>query len=202
MNARLRMRVYRTTHLLHWISAAVCFAALMLFTITGITLNHASAIGSTPKVATREASLPDVLRAELAQAEADAAVPAAVVEWIEREFDIRAAKATVEWSDEELYLSAPGPGRDAWVSIDRESGTAKSESTDRGWIAYFNDLHKGRNTGIAWTIFIDVVAAACLFFSLTGLILLQIQARQRPSTWPLVVGGTILVLGIMIFFVH
>ncbi len=150
----------------------------------------------------REASLPDVLRAELAQAEADAAVPAAVVEWIEREFDIRAAHATVEWSDEELYLSAPGPGRDAWVSIDRESGMAKSESTDRGWIAYFNDLHKGRNTGIAWTIFIDVVAAACLFFSLTGLILLQIQARQRPSTWPLVVGGTILVLGIMIFFVH
>ncbi len=202
MNARLRMRVYRTTHLLHWISAAVCFAALMLFTITGITLNHASAIGSTPKVTTREASLPDMLRAELAQAEADAAVPAAVVEWIEREFDIPAAKATVEWSDEELYLSAPGPGRDAWVSIDRESGAAKSESTDRGWIAYFNDLHKGRNTGIAWTIFIDVVAAACLFFSLTGLILLQIQARQRPSTWPLVVGGTILVLGIMIFFVH
>jgi len=202
MNARLRMRVYRTTHLLHWISAAVCFAALMLFTITGITLNHASAIGSTPKVTTREASLPDALRAELAQAETDAAVPAAVVEWIEREFDIRAANATVEWSDEELYLSAPGPGRDAWVSIDRESGMAKSESTDRGWIAYFNDLHKGRNTGMAWTIFIDVVAAACLFFSLTGLILLQIQARQRPSTWPLVVGGTILVLGIMIFFVH
>ncbi len=202
MNSRVRMRVYRTTHLLHWISAAVCFTALMLFTITGITLNHASAIGSKPKVTTREVSLPDTLRVELAEAAADAPVPAGLAEWIEREFDVRAAKAAVEWSDEELYLSAPGPGRDAWVSIDRESGMAKSESTDRGWIAYFNDLHKGRNTGIAWTIFIDVVAAACLFFSLTGLILLQIQARQRPSTWPLVVGGTILVLGIMIFFVH
>ena len=66
MNSRVRLRVYRTTHLLHWISAAVCFAALMLFTITGITLNHASAIGSTPRVTTREASLPDALRAELA----------------------------------------------------------------------------------------------------------------------------------------
>jgi hypothetical protein len=202
MNSRVRLRVYRTTHLLHWISAAVCFTALMLFTITGITLNHASAIGSTPRVTTREASLPDALRAELDQAGADAPVPAGVADWIEREFEIRASKAEVEWSDEELYLSAPGPGRDAWVSIDRESGAAKSESTDRGWIAYFNDLHKGRNTGLAWTIFIDVVAAACLFFSLTGLILLQIQARQRRSTWPLVVGGTVLVLGLMIFFVH
>ena len=41
MNSRLRMQLYRTTHLWHWISAAVCFAALALFTITGITLNHA-----------------------------------------------------------------------------------------------------------------------------------------------------------------
>jgi hypothetical protein len=203
MNARLRMQVYRTTHLLHWISAAVCFAALMLFTITGITLNHASAIGSTPRVATRAAALPDALRAELTSQVAEGApVPAGVAEWIEHEFGVVAAKATIEWSEEELYLSAPGPGRDAWVSIDRATGGAKFESTERGWIAYFNDLHKGRNTGLAWTIFIDVVAVACLFFSLTGLILLQIQARQRPSTWPLVVGGTILMLAIMIFFVH
>jgi hypothetical protein len=203
MNSRVRMRVYRTTHLLHWISAAVCFTALMLFTITGITLNHASAIGSTPEVTTREATLPEALRAELsAPAESDAPVPAGIARWIEREFGIRAPQASTEWSDEELYLSAPGPGRDAWVSIDRESGAAKFEATDRGWVSYFNDLHKGRNTGLAWVVFIDVVAAACLFFSLTGLILLQIQARQRRSTWPLVVGGTVLVLGLMIFFVH
>ena len=58
MNANLRMRVYRTTHLLHWISAAVCFAALMLFTITGITLNHASSISGKPVVTQREAQLP------------------------------------------------------------------------------------------------------------------------------------------------
>ena len=105
------------------------------------------------------------------------------------QFDIDTRGATTEWSEDELYLSAPGPGRDAWVSIDRASGAAKFETTDRGWIAYFNDLHKGRNTGIAWTMFIDVVAAACVFFALTGLVLLWIQARQRTSTWPLVGGG-------------
>jgi hypothetical protein len=53
-----------------------------------------------------------------------------------------------------------------------------------------------------WTLFIDVVAAAVLFFSITGLILLQIQARQRKSTWPLVVGGTVLVFVLTLFFVH
>ena len=47
-----------------------------------------------------------------------------------------------------------------------------------------------------------MVAAAVLFFSLTGLILLQIQARQRKSTWPLVIGGTVLVFALTLFFVH
>ena len=75
-------------------------------------------------------------------------------------------------------------------------------SPDGRWLAYFNDLHKGRNTGVVWTVFIDVVAAACLFFALTGLVLLWIQARQRKSTWPLVTGGVGLVVALMIFFAH
>jgi hypothetical protein len=202
MNSRLRMQVYRLTHQLHWISAAVCFAALALFTITGITLNHASSIGAEPVVTTRSAQLPASLMPTLGTDVTEEGVPVPVGEWVDTEFGIDAAAASAEWSEEELYLSAPGPGRDAWVSIDRASGVAKFESTDRGWISYFNDLHKGRNTGIAWTVFIDVVAAAVLFFSLTGLILLQIQARQRKSTWPLVVGGTVLVFVLTLFFVH
>ena len=203
MNSRLRMRVYRTTHLLHWISAAVCFATLALFTITGITLNHAGSIRGTPVVNTHVSQLPDSLRDALnATAAHDAGLTPGLSDWIGQEFGISAGAASIEWSDEELYLSAPGPGSDAWVSIDRLTGAAKSESTDRGWLAYFNDLHKGRNTGVAWRVFIDAVAAAVLFFSLTGLVLLQIQARQRPSTWPLVIGGSVFALVLMIFFVH
>ncbi len=197
------MQLYRTMHLWHWISAAVCLTALLLFTITGITLNHAGAIGAQPVVTSRQAQLPDALRAALApDAPTGDAVPGALADWMERELGVRATRATAEWSDEELYLSAPGPGRDAWVSIDRATGAAKSESTDRGWVAYFNDLHKGRNTGITWVVFIDVVAAACLFFALTGLVLLIVQARQRRSTWPLVTGGVVLVFGLMIFLAH
>jgi hypothetical protein len=202
MDPRRRMQLYRTTHLWHWISAAVCFAALTLFTITGITLNHAGVISAQPAITSGEARLPDNLRALIANPQSQGEPPAAVTAWAEDAFTLSLRGATAEWSDEELYLSAPGPGRDAWVSIDRASGSAKFESTDRGWIAYFNDLHKGRNTGIAWTIFIDVVAVAVLFFSITGLVLLWIQARQRTSTWPLVGGGLVLVVALMIFFAH
>jgi len=203
MDPRRRMQLYRTMHLWHWISAAVCFAALTLFTVTGITLNHASAISAEPAVSTGSAQVPDALRSALAVGAAESARPPADLSaWAEDAFKLSLRDATAEWSEEELYLSAPGPGRDAWVSIDRATGAAKFEKTDRGWLAYFNDLHKGRNTGITWTIFIDVVAVAVLFFSLTGLVLLWIQARQRTSTWPLVGGGIVLVTALMIFFAH
>jgi hypothetical protein len=203
MDPRRRMMLYRTMHQWHWISAGVCLAALLLFSITGVTLNHASAISAAPRVNKHEAQLPDALHAQLTGVHAAAdAVPAEITDWITSEFDLSTRGAVPEWSDEELYLSAPGPGRDAWVSIDRETGAAKSESTDRGWVAYFNDLHKGRNTGLVWMVFIDVVAAACLFFSITGLVLLVIQAKQRKATWPLVAGGVGIVVALMIFFAH
>jgi len=196
------MQLYRTMHSWHWISAAICLAALLLFCITGITLNHAGVIGAKPDVTTATAQLPDELRPALAGEHEAGPLPDPLADWIEDHFDIETDAATIEWSDQELYLSAPGPGRDAWVSIDRTSGAAKFESTDRGWIAYFNDLHKGRNTGVVWTIFIDVVAAACVFFSLTGLALLWIQARQRTSTWPLVTLGIGVLVFLMIVFAH
>jgi uncharacterized protein len=190
-------------HSWHWISAAICLAALLLFSITGVTLNHAASIGAAPQVTTGNAQLPPALVSDLAGERGTAdAVPTGIADWIEGQFDVDARAATIEWSEEELYLSAPGPGRDAWVSIDRASGAARFEATDRGWIAYFNDLHKGRNTGIAWTIFIDVAAAACVFFALTGLVLLWIQARQRTATWPLVGGGVAILVVLMIFIAH
>ena len=196
------MQVYRTSHVLHWMSAAICLAALLLFSITGITLNHASAISAKPVVTNREAQLPQPLMNLIAGADPQVRVPGPILDWLDSEFDVDGGSASVEWSEEELYVSAPGPGRDAWVSVDRTTGAARYESTERGWVAYFNDLHKGRNTGVVWWIFIDVVAAACLFFSITGLILLQIQARQRKSTWPLVAGGVAIMVAIMIFFAH
>jgi hypothetical protein len=200
VNSRQKIQLYRTMHSWHWISAAICLAALLLFCITGITLNHAAVIGADPKVTTRSATVPAALRPDLAPGRT--AYTASLADWIRREFGVPLRDAVIEESDEEVYVSAPGPGRDAWVSIDRATGVARAEITERGWIAYFNDLHKGRNTGIVWTVFIDVVAAACVFFSLTGLVLLWIQARQRRATWPLVSLGVGALLALMIVFAH
>ncbi|WP_370449655.1 PepSY-associated TM helix domain-containing protein [Novosphingobium sp. LASN5T] len=190
-------------HTWHWISAAVSLVGMFLFAITGITLNHASSISAEPKVVSRQAMLPPALRGVLeAGARKDAPVPEPVAASLVGLVGLDVRGHAAEWNDDEVYVALPGPGRDAWVSIDRQTGEVTSERTDRGWVSYFNDLHKGRNAGAGWFWFIDVFAAACVIFTLTGLLLLQLHARHRPSTWPLVALGTAIPLVIALFFIH
>ena len=88
------------------------------------------------------------------------------------------------------------------MTLDRQTGEAFVEVTTRGPIAYLNDLHKGRDTGAAWALFIDVFAVACLVFALTGLALLVLHARNRRMTWPLVSLGLLIPLILALIFIH
>ncbi len=192
-------------HRWHWISAGLCLVGMILFAATGITLNHAAQIEARPVVIQKEATLPADLLASLSAAapKGDTGeLPPAVEHWLASELGIVAGGQIAEWSDDEVYVPLPRPGGDAWASIDREDGKVLYERIDRGWISYFNDLHKGRNTGAAWSWFIDVFAGACLVFCLTGLCLLQIHSGKRPATWPVVGLGVVVPLLLAILFIH
>lgn len=176
----------------------------MLFAITGITLNHAASIETTPVIDNRIIELPPDLVAELStDASVDSArLPDALSDWLSQQLPVSIGSRKAEWSDDEVYLSMPGPGRDTWLSIDRSSGEVEFESTKRGWLSYFNDLHKGRNTGPAWRWFLDIFALATMVFCLTGLMLLWIHARQRRMTWPLVGLGFVIPAILALLFIH
>lgn len=201
-----KVRAYwlKQLHTWHWISAAVSLAAMLLFSVTGITLNHAASISAEPVVTQSTGTLPAALLAKLPPAgDGNAPLPPEIAQAVADAVPLNPAGHAADWSDEgEVYVAMPGPGRDAWVSIERESGAITAERTDRGWISYINDLHKGRNTGNAWFWFIDVFAAACLVFTITGLVLLQLHSKHRPSTWPLVGLSLAIPVVIAIFFIH
>ncbi len=191
-------------HTWHWMSSAVSLIGLLLFAITGFTLNHAADIEGTPVVAQRSAQMPPALLARLKAAVPDAEkapLPTAVAEWVEGAFPVKAS-SEAEWSADEVYLPAPRPGGDAWVAIDLATGAASAEITSRGWISYLNDLHKGRNSGGEWSLFIDIFAFACLVFAITGLFLLQLHSAKRKSTWPLVGLGLAIPAVIAIIYIH
>jgi uncharacterized protein len=197
----------KTLHQWHWISSALCLLGILLFSFTGITLNHAAQIESHPKVTMRRAELPPALLNHaktfaVEHAGATELLPAPLLTWLDETLAVRVGDKTGEWSAEELYIAMPRPGGDAWLRIDLIRGSVEYEVTDRGWIAWLNDLHKGRHTGDVWMWFIDIFAAGCLMFSITGLLILKFHATNRPLTWPIVGLGILIPLLLALLFIH
>ena len=177
---------------------------MLMFAVTGVTLNHAASIPATPSVEDRTGMLaPSLLRMLRATPKAsDAPMPKPVADAVHDAVGLDPADRPAEWSDDEVYVAMPRPGGDAWVSVQRGSGAIKAEVTRQGLISLLNDLHKGRNTGLAWRLFIDAFAAAAILFTSTGLLLLQFHAKHRRKTWPLVGLGLAVPLVIALLFIH
>ncbi|QEG01332.1 hypothetical protein Mal15_54080 [Stieleria maiorica] len=188
----------------HWMSSAISLIGMVLFAITGITLNHARQIEAEPVIENHTADLPANLQQVLRDQshEETAPLPAELTAWLKRRLSVSTSGRDAEWSEDEVYLSMQGPGSDAWIAIDRASGAVEYESTSRGWVAYFNDLHKARHTPTAWVWFLDVFAVATLVFCLTGLLLLYERADKRRSTWPLVGLGLIAPWILILIYIH
>lgn len=203
LNAR-RSFWLKQLHQWHWISAALSLIGLLLFAVTGITLNHAADIPAEPVTVEQTATLPAPLLDRLAAfpGESTDPVPDAIARWASEALQVRIAGRPTETTADEIYVSLPEPGGDGWLTIDRATGDALRERTTRGWVAWLNDLHKGRNTGPVWYWFIDVFAVACVVFAVTGFALTWMHARQRPSTWPLLGLGLLIPALIALLFIH
>ena len=203
-SAQKRAYWLKTLHQWHWISSAICLLGMLLFAVTGLTLNNASRISARPSITTRQATLPTGLLTLASQAatQDSPSLPSELDDWVRRELDVGIADQQTEWSEDEIYVSMPRPGGDAWLSIDLTNGAIEYETTNQGWIAYLNDLHKGRHTGVVWSWFIDLFAIACLIFSLTGLVLLHMHAGHRAATWPMVGLGIVIPVVLALLFIH
>jgi hypothetical protein len=196
----------KNLHQWHWISSAICLMAMLLFSITGLTLNHAAQIEAKPQVTRIKQQMPAALRAQMESfaaqhADTNAPLPRPLAQWADATFPVEVAGRSAEWSDEDAYVALPRPGGDAWLRIGVD-GKAEYERTDRGWISWLNDLHKGRNTGPVWSWFIDLFALACLVFCITGFLILKFHAANRPSTWPVIGLGIVLPIVLALLFVH
>lgn len=208
MNAQRRARWLKAILPWHWVSSALTLAGLLAFAVTGITLNHAAGIESRPVLRTGSAQLSAGERALLQRQAppgdpARAPLPAGLNAPLQQRSGLHwPDAATAEWSADEVYLPLPRPGGDAWLRIGRQDGALEWEDADRGLVAWLNDLHKARHTGALWGWFIDLFAIACVFASVTGLLLLWLHARKRPSTWPLVAAGLVLPALLAVFAIH
>ena len=169
----------------HWITGAATLVGMLMFSVTGITLNHAGQIEGKPVITEVTRVMPPDVLAQLGEAPPEGET-----------------SRTGEWSEAEVYVGMPKPGGDAWLSIDRETGDVIFEDTNRGAVSWLNDLHKGRNTGPVWFWFLDIFSVAAILFCITGLVLLWMHAPRRPPTWFIVGAGLLVPALIAVFLVH
>ncbi|MFP8967076.1 PepSY-associated TM helix domain-containing protein [Pokkaliibacter sp. CJK22405] len=175
----------------HWVSSAAALGLLVLFSLTGITLNHPSWFAPANPEPVHQQPLPKALQNQWLKAyDADVLsneIPG-MRAWLSEQ-GIELSRSRIEVLDDEVSFERRFPGGFQRVTLMLSAGELDIEHQQRGLIAIINDLHKGRDTGELWRWVIDLSAVLMLVFAVSGLLLLLQFAHQRPATWPLVLSG-------------
>jgi hypothetical protein len=187
-------------------------AAVLFFSVTGITLNHPDwAFGQVERHGEADGQLqPRWLSSEHAadRPKSDSASNSSfevakldVVEHLRKTHTIRGALADFRIDDNECLVTFKGPGYSADAFIDRATGHYHLTEVDHGVVALINDLHKGRDTGPVWSVVIDLAACLMTVISLTGLVLLFYLKLRRVSGLLVALIGGVVIVAVTWFFV-
>jgi uncharacterized protein len=182
-------------------------AAVLFFSVTGLTLNHpdwffAGAERSVqaegrmdPKWLNRTA--PAALSGAAEEADPEGQVAKLeVVEYLRKAHGVRGALAEFRVDESECLVSFKSPGYAADAFIDRATGRYDVTQTYQGVVAVINDLHKGRDAGPVWSVLIDVSAVVMTLIALTGLVLLFYLKLRRGPGLVVILIGTVAVVAV------
>jgi uncharacterized protein len=178
INPALNRKTAMLVRWLHIYLSMLSFAIVFFFAVTGLTLNHADRFSKEVRTTQDHGHLnpawtrePDTLHID----------KLSIVEYLRQTHGIRAALSDFRIDDSQLGVSFKGPGYAADVFIDRTTGDYELTKTSAGFVGLINDLHKGRDTGPGWSLFIDISGILLALVSLTGMVLLLFLKRRRPS---------------------
>ncbi len=172
---------------LHIYTSVLGLAAVLFFSVTGLTLNHPDwMFGSV----SRQQEYHGQFAKEWLSGSAGGSMDKLqLAEFLRRQHGLHGTVEEFHEDDPECSLAFKGPGYSADVFFDRHTGNYDVTEASDGWLAVLNDLHKGRHTGARWSVVIDVSAVLLIVVSATGLILLFFLKRRR------VVGSLLALLG-------
>jgi uncharacterized protein len=174
---RLSVRIATVARWLHVYLSMAGLSVLLFFSVTGVTLNHPDWFPS----ATRTTEATGTLNPLWAKPSTPQVDQLSIVEHLRATHHVRGALASFTIDDLECVITFKGPSSSADAFLDRTTGAYRLTQTSHGLISFFNDLHKGRDTGAVWSLVIDVSALLLVLTSLTGLVLLFYIKRRRIS---------------------
>jgi hypothetical protein len=159
---------------LHIYLSMASFGILFFFAVTGLTLNHADWFAKQQHTIQVRGNMDQkYLGKDVAKLE--------IVEHLRNAHAIHGAVKDFRVEDTDCSVAFKGPGYSADVLIDRVTGRYELTETRMGFFAVLNDLHKGRDSGSAWAVIIDISAVLMTLVSLTGMLLIFFLQKKRIS---------------------
>ena len=198
---KLSTRLAAAIRWLHIYASMMGLGSVLFFSVTGLTLNHPTwFFGGAERRSTVQGELP----LEWLGGADDAALvqKLEIVEKLRSAHAVHGALAEFRVEESDISVTFKGPGYAADAFIDRATGTYDLTQTFHGLVALLNDLHKGRDTGPVWSLFIDISAILLAFISISGLALLFYLKLKRASGLVVGVLGTALVAALAFWFVQ
>jgi hypothetical protein len=202
---RLSIRLAATLLWLHIYVSMFGLAAVLFFSVTGITLNHPTWFFGESERSVRSEGTMNVKWLHLnapaptssSEEGSDRSREVArleIVEHLRKVNGVRGALVEFKTDERECLVTFKGPGYSADAFIDRASGGYDVTQSYHGFLAVMNDLHKGRDTGPVWSVLIDVTAALMTLISATGLALLfYLKLRRVPGLVVTLIGTVVVV---------
>lgn len=185
------MAVTRTIHIY-----LTMFALLLMlfFGLTGILLSHEDWLGADTIVPTESTGIIPVPLLT----EPDRLM---VVEHLRTAYGAVGGVSTFDVDSASLRIEMKGPGRRTEAEIDRVTGEATIRVERRGLFLRLDDLHRGKDAGLAWRWVLDLSAVLLIVGSITGLIMWFGLPRRRRWGVVALLTGIVFCLTIYLAFV-
>lgn len=170
-----RRDFYRHSRYVHGWLSAFAFLILLFFSVTGLLLNHPEWFEPAKTEETTKLILPESVLKSIKQQENPSD---AILNYVRQQQKVVGRYQSSEVMDNEVMirLESPAGATDIWVMAD----TGETEITQKpaSTVSMLNDLHRGKNSGSAWSWLIDISAIVVIALSLVGYILfLSIKTR-------------------------
>ena len=166
---------------------------MMLFGVTGFTLNHEDWFGATRPLRSRS----------VGQAPSDLIRTGDglhLVEYLRQTFHITGALTDFADLGDRFSAGFKAPGQSWDVEIEKASGAATVRKETYNFAALINDLHRGHEAGPIWSWIIDSCAILLTLACVTGLILwLSLPKRRALGIAILALGAAVIVVTVALF---
>ena len=192
-----KRRVASLSRWLHIYLSMASFAILFFFAVTGLTLNHTNWFSGQQRTLQLKGSV-ETKWIKTDDANVD---KLAIVEHFRNTYGIKGALSDLRLDETQVSVSFKGPGYAADAFINRDNGEYELTETRSGFVAVMNDLHKGRDSGRAWSWIIDVSAVLMTLVSLSGMVLIWFVKRRRFSGLILAGVGAVICYLIYLFWI-